>query len=517
MRRLLFVLLVLPGLAAAQHPAESLRARLGDAIEPEEQAYFGLFYPLDARFRGATYAPQGDSLRFHLTLADTAGAALDSTVVLDAPTAQMLARYVDEYETLFAGDGLVPRRRAYGALLRMQVARPAPGYRPGAPVRVVRRDGSRVEGTLLWADAQRLALQPPRTPFDWRRPGEVVLIAPSEIGHVELAGWPDAAVTGATALVLMASQAVVPLYSGDAAPALDALRTAATATGVVVLRERPRSRLDVQGRRADYARALPRLVGLSRYAALRPPELAATAPPEGPPHAPEKVRRPPRPYVSLMITHENEAPVGNGYTVAAQYAPAHPAAPGGQALTEVTPRIHRAGLYGEATFHVLPWLGIGVEGARHRSLRPREGTDEALGTTLFYGASVRARRRVQETPVGSAWLSVGVGLRRVTASLRGVFLVTAAARPEAPPPNVYATYEARGERLQPTAHVGYDVAVGRHASIYAGVNAALPLELRVPAQTSTFEHATGRYQATMPAHKTGVGAVRYRLGIRLHL
>ena len=354
MRRLLFVLFALPGLAAAQHPAESLHARLGDAIEPEEQAYFGLFYPLGARFRGATYAREGDGLRFHLTLSDTAQAVTDSTVVLDAATAQMLARYVDEYETLFAGDGLVPRRRAYGALLRMQIARPAPGYQSGTQVRVVRRSGNRVEGTLLWADTQRMALQPTRTPFDWRRPGHVVLVAPSEIERIELAGWPEAAVAGVTGAVLLLSQAVVPFYGGEAAPALDALRTAGAATAVVVLRERPRDRLDVQGRRDAYARALPRLHRLSRYPALRPPELARTPPPQGPPFAPDATPRPARPYISLMVTHEHETPVGEGYVVQARYTPAHPAAPGGQALTEVTPRMHRAGVYGEATLHVLP-------------------------------------------------------------------------------------------------------------------------------------------------------------------
>ncbi len=516
MFRLLLLLLFCTGTASGQHPSDRLEARLGPTLEPDEQAYFGLFYTLDARFHTATFAPQGDSLSAVLTLHE-GPVLMDSTVILSVEASNLLARYVEEYETLFSGDGLVPRRRGYATLLRERIARPADVRQPGTRVRVVRRDGSVARGTLLWADTRSLGIHEGYGVFDWHRAGEVQVVSPSEVGRIELSGWPEGAVQAAQVATALAVQATAPLYDGAETPALDLLRVGSGAAAIVLLGERPRNRIVLQGQREAYAAALPRLTALSRFQTLRPPELAARAEPlDPPPFAPDPLPRVRRPYVSVMVTHAFEVPISDAFTVEARYAAANPQAESGAKQTEVRARARAAGLHGEVSVHVLPWLSLSGEAAHHRSATLDRGNDEAFGAITLYGASVRARRRVQRTRIGDAWLSAGVGARHVAASMRGTYLITAAALAAAPAPNIYDTYAADAARWQPVFHVGYDVFFARHASVYVEGDVAAPLTFTVEAREASFSNAAGRYTASMPRHRSRVAGARYRLGLRLH-
>lgn len=516
-RWLLFLLCITP--AFAQQPIDLLRTRLGDMISPDEQAYFGLFFTLGDRFQYATYTEAAGDLRFHLVLSDGHRGDKDSTLMLDASNAALLARYLGEYETLFDGDGLVPRLRQYALLRRDRIARPPKIYRKGTRVRIAQRNGEEVEGTLLWADVQSVGVLSEGRHFDPQHPNRVTVLAPPDIEHIEAPGISDNLAHRTGDVLVGLTQAAIPLYDDGDAQARDALLIGGMAAGLAVLKLFPRNQLDVRGQRGRYSAVLPRLMRMSRYRTLRAPELAARSTPQPMnAHAPDDPVRKPSRRISLALSHANEATPTRSFTVYASREPFEQEQTRRSATTTVRPQVRAAGLQGEVTVQLRQGLHLRIAAARHRSVALPGNTHEVFSRLTLVGGSVQLHRPFPQSRRIDGWFSAGMGVRYVTTRLKGRYLVTAADDVQtAAESAVYTAYELPGRRWQPTLHAGYEVFVRPELAVYAALDAAPPLVLHVGEQRATYRGRKGDYTAVLPDHDAPVALLRYGFGLRFYL
>ena len=153
-------------LPIAAHAQDSLRIaeRVGNRLDANERAYFGVLPRLDP---SATVWMQPHPDGAALVIAQPGQP--DSLLRMSSDQRTVLARYLDAFET----EGEAMLRSAVtmpGPAVLLRVVRFRASLQPNVPVTRVRlRSGETLRGRLLWAREGRVLFWPFETTYDWRQ------------------------------------------------------------------------------------------------------------------------------------------------------------------------------------------------------------------------------------------------------------------------------------------------------------------------------------------------------------
>ena len=496
----------------AQHPADVLHARLGEAVDPDEQAHFGLF-PFTARsaFESATIHAEGPRLRIDVH----AGSGRDTSFVLSEELSQSLARYVDEYELRFTQHGTPLLDQAVSALAIARVARPAL-LRTNRTVIVERMDGTAQVGELVFADADGVALLPPGRPYAWREVSASLTWIPlPAVLQVRQIGAQQrmlgaAQVIGAgglfTAQALTAEEDGVRYH-----PSLVSILHPLSGLGIALLSA-------VTNSGPGRAKLPPQTQRIALFARSTPPEFRAwwaAREPFSHGGARETAYRP-RLRVTLLDTWTPPGDVS--YT---QYAtvdrPFQPAE--SYTLTRntyVPSRQQRLTLDAE----VRVWRGFALGGAYSWM---REGTEELEddferieGRRLMVGFVSTDLNRFVALP-GWAAVSVGVGAARSQGRISGAVYGTRAFLDTAPDEGNIERYSFTTQKWHPALRVVIDLFGSRHLSFASRIAFIPGQQTEVPETSSAGGLSGRRWSNTQPAHTVTLSPWSVGAGLRLHL
>lgn len=206
-RLLLLVALALPFLAHAQTPA--FGERVGDVLDAEERAYFGLFPDSEGFVEARGTVGRNDTL--HVVIEPREGAPTSRTLRPEEGNAlrQFIATF-EHYPTAY----LNPHWQIVSPFADPAV--PVAHVDVERPDVIVDADGRRFPGVVLFASDTLLVLQPPGVPYRWPadravalRSETVTLVQPQSVGlarYQQFAGLGGALVgLGATETIVVVS------------------------------------------------------------------------------------------------------------------------------------------------------------------------------------------------------------------------------------------------------------------------------------------------------------------------
>lgn len=172
------LLLLFLGASAVQAQPVVISERLGEVIDADERAYFGLFPRIDAFVSATAHQQEGDSVVFVITQADPAATAERK---LGPLAVKELRRYIDHLETLYETTDV---SRSVNWELIFSMALPVRHLQKGLPVTVTSSDGESLEAFLLYVNDQGILLSL-RSPFPQRDTTGWIFLPPHQIQHIQ--------------------------------------------------------------------------------------------------------------------------------------------------------------------------------------------------------------------------------------------------------------------------------------------------------------------------------------------
>ncbi len=500
---------------SAQAALATLTARLGPEITPDEQAYFGLFYPFRDRFQHATARLDGDALLLDVYMARN-GVPADTTYRLDAADAAILAGYVDSYERIFL-EGVGAHAAELSTLIRRRLARPA-SLPEGAlrRVQVTTQDGQLREGGLLYASETYWALWPGRAPYTWQQSNRVTWIPAAQIVAVHVPGLSTGLRLGEAALqvgaqIAAAAPGALGLDRGVQGPLLTGLSTAAVLTA---LRLRP------SGGTSRMAANLP---------AGMPPLFERAAPPEflallraQPAFSPASsgARRSRRSYVDVTLGTSYALGSSGGAYDTRSTASGSDFSAGPRTYAEADRMTLRpSSLHLDVQVNPMPFLYVGVEGRRFRDTYTPEYGESITG--LRTGGVYGGIQLAGTSPVLSGHsLALGGGYEVIDARLQGSFYTTLALQQGKPQPaqmdEIVYTYEAPARVKRPFVRLAYEYALTDLTSFFAKADLATTATVSQPRRTFESSYLGNTFTTERPAHDLRLIGQTIVVGTRLH-
>ncbi len=496
----------------AQHPADLLRARLGDTIDPDEQAHFGLFPSIPrTAFVAATYRPEGTSLRVELR---TRGR--DTSLVLNDALGTALGTYVDGYEKLFASGTPALLAEATTTLAFARLARPNL-VATDRTVIVERADGTGLTGDLLYADAGGVALLPTGQPYVWRDAAQQLAWIPAaEIVRVRAVGGRQQVLTAGQlvgAAGLFAAQALA--ASGDGVTyRVEGVSLVGAVAGAAVVG------LSAVTNTGPGRGAVPSGVAhLALFARTAPPEFrawwAARDTPTTASIRPKTLYQP-RLHVTLLDTWSAAGDVSTTQ-VAMFDRPSRPTQTETFSRDAYVPSRQQS-LVLDAEVRVWKMLSIGgaYRWSREGAGLLREDNEQIADKKLMMGFMSAGLNGLVPLP---DWLtvSVGVGAARFTAEGSGAVYATRAFQDKAPDEGNIERYAFRADTWLPAARFVVDLYGTRALSLVGRVVVVPGQEIEIAEVSKSGGLSNNRWSNTQAAHTLSLSPVSVGIGLRAHL